>query len=153
MKIFSVLFFLVTIISCNNQETIEKETTIINSDTIPETRTVLSSRPIANLIENAGDALNKDWAFSVKVYQTEKTFHFIMKVKYQELEAVDTLKIPNIGIQPVVVLKSGKEKFSCIVGFRDKAQQFKEYKKVRVENNQLKISVLKHYAVYTSIKK
>ncbi|OIR08271.1 hypothetical protein GALL_94390 [mine drainage metagenome] len=153
MKIIFILFLLITIISCNNQEDIEKETTIISAGTIPETRTAVSSRPIAGLTENAGDALNKDWAFTVKVYQTAKTFQFVMKIKYQELEAVDTLKIPNIGIEPVVVLKSGKEKFSCIVGFKDKAQQFKEYKKVSVENNQLKIKVLKHYAVYTSIKK
>ncbi|MDE3144218.1 MAG: hypothetical protein KGL19_08700 [Bacteroidota bacterium] len=152
MKKLSVLFSLITIISCNNQEAIEKETTIIGIDTIPETRTAVSSRPIADLTENAGDALNKDWAFTVKVYQTTKTFHFIMKVKYEELETVDTLKIPNIGIQPIVVLKSGKEKFSCIVGFKDKAQQFKEYKKVSVENNQLKIKVLKHYAVYATVK-
>jgi hypothetical protein len=153
MKKFYLLVFIVTVISCNNQETLEKETTIISADTIPEHRTVVSSKPIANFTENAGDALNKDWAFTVKVFETEKTFHYVMKIKFQELDALDTLILPNLGIQPILVLKSGKEKFSCIVGFKDKQQQFREYKKVSVEDNHLKITTLKRYGVYTTIKK
>ena len=75
-----------------------------------------------------------------------------MKIKFEELEAADTLIIPDLHIQPMVELQPGKEKFSCIVGFKDKEQKFREYKKVSIENNQLKISILKRYGVYATMK-
>ena len=152
MKKLSILFITATILSCNNQESTEKEITIINNDTIPELRTVVNSKPVANFTQNTGDALNKDWAFRVRVYETSKTFRFVMKIQFEELEAVDTLIIPNLHIQPIVELQAGKEKFSCIAGFKDREQKFREYKKVSVENDQLKITTLKHYGVYATTK-
>ena len=152
MKKLSTFFITVIFLSCNNQESAEKVISIISNDTIPELRTVVSSKPVANFTKNAGDALNKDWAFTVRVYETSKTFRFVMKIKFEELEAADTLIIPDLHIQPMVELQPGKEKFSCIVGFKDKEQKFREYKKVSVENNQLKITTLKHYGVYATMK-
>ena len=152
MKKPIILFITVTILSCNNQDSAEKEITVISNDTIPELRTVVSSKPIADYTQNAGDALNRDWAFTVRVFETSKTFRFVMKIKFEELDVVDTLIIPDLHIQPVVELQPGKEKFSCIAGFKDKAQKFREYKKVSVENNQLKIITLKHYGVYATMK-
>ncbi len=152
MKKPIILFITVTILSCNNQESAEKEITVISNDTIPELRTVVSSKPIADYTQNAGDALNRDWAFTVRVFETSKTFRFVMKIKFEELDVVDTLIIPDLHIQPVVELQPGKEKFSCIAGFKDKAQKFREYKKVSVENNKLKIITLKHYGVYATMK-
>jgi hypothetical protein len=61
----------------------------------------------------------------------------------------DTLKLPNFGTLPRPVIQKGKEKYSCIIGFMDKQNQFREYKKVYVKGNQLKITALKHYAVAT----
>jgi len=152
MRKLSILFITAAILSCNNRESTEKVITVITNDTIPEIRTIVSSKPIADFSQNAGDALNKDWAFTVKVYETSKTFRFVMKIKFEELEAVDTLIIPDLHIQPVVELQSGKEKFSCIAGFKDKEQKFREYKKISIENNQLKITTLKHYGVYATMK-
>ena len=152
MKKLSTFFITVIFLSCNNQESAEKVISVISNDTIPELRTVVSSKPVANFTKNAGDVLNKDWAFTVRVYETSKTFRFVMKIKFEELEAADTLIIPDLHIQPMVELQPGKEKFSCIVGFKDKEQKFREYKKVSIENNQLKISILKRYGVYATMK-
>jgi len=149
MKKLSIFFLSAIILSCNNQESVEKEITIVNNDTIPQIRTVVSSRPVADFTQNAGDALNTNWVFSVKIFETEKTFRFVMKIKFEELTAADTLILPDLHIRPVVELQPGKEKFSCIVGFKDREQKFREYKKVSVENNQLKITTLKRYGVYT----
>jgi hypothetical protein len=58
----------------------------------------------------------------------------------------DTLKIPNFGIMPKVEIQKGEKEQSCIIGFLDKNGVFKEYKLVRIKNEQLKISTLKYYA-------
>ena len=149
MKYIYFIASVLLIISCNEQENAEKGISIISSDTIPEHRTAINPKPVADYTETAADALNKSWVFAVKVFETEKTFQYVLKIKFQELEAVDTLNIPNLRIQPVVQIQKGNEKYCCIVGFLDKEKKFREYKKVTVENNHLKITALKHYGVYS----
>jgi len=154
MKKFCAALLFVTTIACNNESytvTPKSDTVIVNLDTIPEIRTNINPKPVVTYHEKDDDALN-DWGFDIKVYETQKTFYYLMKVKFEEIDAVDTLKLPNAGIKPVVELHRGNEKYSCIVGFRDKQQQFREYKKVSVQNNQLKIKVLAHYGVYNTLK-
>jgi hypothetical protein len=116
--------------------------------TIPEYRDSVSKRPVAEHQEEVDNPLN-DWYFSVKLYETPKTFQYLIKLKYEEIQGEDTLKLPNFGTLPKPVLQKGKEKYSCIIGFMDKENKFREYKKVHVKENHLKITALRHYAVAT----
>ena len=117
-------------------------------DTIPKIRKEVSSKPIAAFEEKTENPLN-DWYFRVKIYETARTFRYVMKMQYEEINGTDTLKLPNQGIWPTVQIRKGEEKYSCIIGFLDKDGQFREYKKVYVKENVLKVKVLKSYVAYT----
>lgn len=132
----------------NDAKTAAETPAVVESpaDKIPLNRTTVSKEPIAEHKEKTDNPLN-DWYFSVKVYETPKTFLYVMKCKYEELEGDDTLRLPNMGTEPKPVIQKGEDKYSCIVGFMDNNNQFREYKKVYVKNDQLKVSSLKHYSV------
>jgi hypothetical protein len=88
-------------------------------------------------------------AFAVQLFETKKTFHYLMKIKYAEFDATDTLKLPNFGSLPKPEIKPGRGPNSCIVGFYDDENNFKEYKLIEAKNDRLKIKALNHYAVAT----
>ena len=153
MKIFSIIFFFSNLlISCSepqkhetsNQgsESNKKPLTVV----IPEFRETVRKEPVALHEEKVDNPLN-DWYFSVRLYETPKTFQYLIKLKFEELQGEDTLKLPNFGTIPKPAIEKGNEKYSCIIGFLDKENKFREYKKVYVKGNQLKITSLKHYAV------
>jgi hypothetical protein len=116
--------------------------------TIPEFRNTVSKEPVAQHVEKVDNPLN-DWYFSVKLYETPKTFQYLIRLRYEEIQGEDTLKLPNFGTLPKPVIQKGNEKYSCIIGFMDKQNKFREYKKVYVQGSRLKITALKHYAVAT----
>ena len=113
---------------------------------IAEFRTIIKKDPVAEFRQKTDNPLN-DWYFTVRLYETPKTFYYLIKLGFEEIRGQDTLKLPNFGIPPYPVIKKGQEKYSCIIGFLDKENKFREYKKVEVKNNALKISALRHYAV------
>ena len=114
----------------------------------PEKRDSINPRPVVSFRERTDNPLN-EWYFSVDLYETKKTFHYLVKLQFEEIRGKDTLKLPNFGIAPQPVIRKGNEKYSCIIGFLDKDSMFREYKKVYVKNNTLKITALRHYAVTT----
>ena len=146
--------------ACNQpapKEAIKKEDTSLRSparavvnpaDNIPLYRDSIKEEPVAEYKERTDNPLNK-WYFAVQLYETSKTFHYRIHLQYEEIEGDDTLKLPNFGTMPEPVIKKGEEKYSCIIGFKDKDGEFREYKKVYVKNDHLKITALKHYAVAT----
>jgi hypothetical protein len=153
MKILSyVSLLLYLLIGCgeaekndsNNQgaESNKKALTVL----IPEFRETVKKEPVAQHEEKVDNPLN-DWYFSVRLYETPKTFQYLIKLKFEEIQGQDTLKLPNFGTIPKPVIQPGEAKYSCIIGFLDKENKFREYKKVYVKGNQLKITALKHYAV------
>src|SRR5688500_4737515 len=127
MKLSGLISFLyiVTIIGCDNPanndvndqgaESNQKPLTI----TIPEYRDTVNKQPVAQHQEKVDNPLN-DWYFSVKLYETPKTFHYLIKLRYEEIQGEDTLKLPNFGTLPKPVIQKGKEQYSCIIGFMDK---------------------------------
>jgi hypothetical protein len=117
-------------------------------DTIPRYRAVVKKEPIDSYQEKTENPLN-DWYFRVRIYETPNTFHYLLKLEYEEIRGQDTLRIPNFGIPPRPVIRKGKEKYSCIIGFLDKDNAFREYKKVFVKNNTLKVTTIKQYSVAT----
>lgn len=152
-KYAGFLFTLSIIIACNNNST--DETTVekkLVTDTIALNRDSINKNPVASFHEKVNDSLLNDWAFDVKVFETKNTFSYLMKLQYEELTATDTLKIPNIGTEPIIEIHPDNNKYACIVGFLDKRKQFKPYKKISIHNNQLKVTVLNHYGVYISVK-
>src|SRR6185436_12934598 len=114
---------------------------------IPEFRDSVQSEPVTEYSERTENPLN-EWYFSVKIFETKKTFHYLMKLQYEEMKGEDILKLPNTGTAPKPVIQKGPDKYSCIVGFMDMNNQFREYKKVYVTGNHLKITALKHYATW-----
>ena len=121
------------------------------AEKIPMYRTTVSTEPVAEYKQKTENPLN-DWYFSVKLFETPKTFQYVMKLKYEEMEGDDTLFLPNVGTLPKPVIQKGDDKYSCIVGFMDNHDQFREYKKVYVKNDELKVTSLKHYSVVTYTK-
>ncbi len=117
---------------------------VIVNDTIPQIRSSVEKKAVANYSETVPDKLN-DWKFTVDAFETAETFKYLLKIQYKELQVSDTLNIPNFGIYPTIALKKGPKDLSCIVGFQDKEKVFKEYKMVEVVSGQLKIRSLKSY--------
>lgn len=118
------------------------------ADAIPRYRDTVQKEPVAQYRVKTENPLN-DWYFSVRLFETRRTFHYLIQLQFEEISGTDTLKLPNFGTMPEPVIRQGPEKFSCIVGFLDKEKQFREYKKVYVKDGHLKITALKHYAVAT----
>lgn len=116
-------------------------------DKIPAFRKEVKRRSVASYSVRTDNPLN-EWYFRVQLFETSRTFHYLMKLQFEAVEGADTLKLPNFGTLPQPDIRKGPEKYSCIVGFYDKDRQFREYKKIYVTGNKLKVTALKHYAVY-----
>lgn len=150
--IFLSLLFGSILISCKEDTSADgnhsQENAVIEKvdDPISLVRKDVKTAPVAAHIEKTDNPLN-DWYFSVKLFETPTTFHYLIKLQFEEIRGEDTLKLPNLGVLPEPVIRKGEEQYSCIIGFLDKEKKFREYKKVYVKNNSLKITALKHYAV------
>ncbi len=128
----------------NNQDSV----TVVAPPAVAETREKVNPQPVAEYSQKVPDELN-NWYFSVKIFETPKTFDYLIKMQYEELRATDTLKIPHFGIQPTVQVQKGKADFSCIIGFLDKGGHFKPYKQVSAKGDKLNVTTLQHYSVAT----
>jgi hypothetical protein len=117
------------------------------ADNVAAERGEVNKEPVATYSEKIKNPLN-DWRFQVQLFETPKTFRFLMKLEYEEMKETDTLKIPNLGFEPKLKIIKGQEPYSCIIGFLDQKNEFREYKKVIATNNRLRVITLKHYAVY-----
>lgn len=151
LVLLGVIFMVV--ISCNSSKNNELQssdtndtTTYITNDTISNFRKVINQNAVASFSKSVPDEFNK-WVFAIDVYETKETFKYNMRIKYKELVVTDSLRIPNFGIMPKVILQSGKEPLSCIIGFADKKGNFKEYRKAFIDNDRLRIVSLKSYFV------
>ncbi|AXY73983.1 hypothetical protein D3H65_08300 [Paraflavitalea soli] len=123
--------------------------TVVNAaNSIRPFRDTVRKEPVAEYRVKTDNPLN-DWYFSVRLFETPKTFYYLIRLQFEEIQGTDTLKLPNFGINPRPEIRKGPENYSCIIGFLDKDNQFREYKKVYVVGERLKITALKHYAVYT----
>jgi hypothetical protein len=119
--------------------------TVVSVDTIPEKRVKISKEPIAHFEEKL-DTLN-NWKFAVYIYETAKTFKYNIHLEAKEVRVTDSLIIPNFGRHPKVVIQKGKEPHTCIIGFLDKKDAFKEYRKVSFQDERLRIKTIQTYYV------
>ena len=137
-----------------NQSATKNDSSSISypSDKIPEFRKEIKKEAVAEYKEKTDNPLN-NWYFSVRLYETPKTFEYLLKMQFEEVRGEDTLLLPNFGVQPQPVLHKGKDKYSCIIGFMDNENKFREYKMVYVKDgNVLKLVTLNHYAVVVTEK-
>ena len=145
--VFSAL--VICLSACNQlheDSNVHESTTFITNDTVSAIRSKVNAAPVAEYIKPLEDTLNH-WNFAVSAYETKQRFKYLLRMKYEEIDESDTLDIPNFGIQPKVEIHKGKDDYSCIIGFLDKAGQFKEYKQVAIKDNQMKETTLKKYFV------
>jgi hypothetical protein len=151
--IFPVFICVSTFFSCDPNKhpgNDKNDSVFINpADTISPYRNLVKTDPVAEYTEKVDNAIN-DWHFSVKLFETKKTFYYLIKMQYEEVQGQDTLKLPNLGALPRPALIKGKDRYSCVLGFIDVQNKFNEYKLVRVESGNIKLTTLKHFtgAVY-----
>ena len=115
---------------------------------VAETRDSVKKAAVATYSVRTDNPLN-EWYFKVQLFETSQTFKYLIKLQFEEIQGEDTLTLPNLGTMPEPVIQPGPDKYSCILAFKDQDGQVRDYKKVYVKNNSLKITALKHYAVTT----
>lgn len=130
----------------DTEETVADSTVVVSYDTIPEVRLTVKSSAVASYSEPIPDELN-DWKFAVSIYETKKTFQYIIRIQAKEVRTSDSLTIPNFGIEPIVEIRKGKDPFSCIIGFLDKKKEFKPYKMVSFQKDRLRVKSIASYYV------
>ena len=118
---------------------------VVSVDTIPEKRAYINQDPIASFEEQL-DTLN-NWKFAVSIFETSNTFKYRVHLEAKEVRVTDSLIIPNFGRHPKVVIQKGKEPHTCIIGFLDKKDAFKEYRKVSFQDERLRIKTIQTYYV------
>lgn len=136
-KHFCILF-IITICGCSNNNS--------NNNSIPTTRKNVNNKPIASYVIPMGDP-KLDRKFGVEIFETPETYKYLLVMYYDGTVQNDTLNVPNLGISPVVKINPGNEKLSCIIGFLDNKNEFREYKMLSVKNDQLRLTTLKKYSV------
>ena len=114
----------------------------------PEDRPKIKKEAVVEYHEPTGHSHGN---FVVKLYETSKTMQYRIEVDYEGLPGDDTVRFPNLGRIPRPVLKKGSTPLSCIIGFLDNDDLFREVKLVYVtpKGNQFKITTLRHWHVST----
>ncbi len=148
------ILFVCFFIACTTPEKKKEitETRVIVNDTIPMERTEVSSAPVATYSAVVPDELNK-FEFRVSLYETPLRFRYRVAVRYKMMDVKDSVDIPNFGFQPRVDVRKHRDDLSCMIGFYDKDGNFKDLKRIEIENNQLKILQVKRYGLGTVRKK
>lgn len=155
MVVFSMFILMST--SCSDKPaakagdesaaTEDTKSTTEKEETVPLSRETVNSAAVATWSEKVKNPLN-DWKFKVELFETKETFKYLMTIEFEEIREKDTLKVPNLGFAPRLEIKKGDEEYSCIIGFLDNKDQFREWKKVIANGNNLKVKTLKQYGVY-----
>ena len=146
--LYVILFF-----GCaaKNESPANKKIAAISNDTIPATRKSINKKAVAAYVIAMGDP-KLDRKFGVEIYETPETFKYYLVMYHDGTIQNDTLTIPNFGIWPVVKVRPGKERLSCIIGFLDNRNDFKEYKMLYAKGDKLRLTILQQYGVATYYK-
>jgi hypothetical protein len=148
MKI-GYLLLLIVLLSCNTNSgnNNSRDSVGYSSGKVSETRAIVNPNPVKIYTETVKSFETTD-EFKVALFETKETYHYLIKINYKNLEAEDTLRVPDFGQVPAVEIKQGDKRPSCIVGFLDNDKQFRESKLISFEDDEIKVHVLKHYGVY-----
>ncbi len=150
-KILYILTTLIILSSCSGNGTTGsgKDSASTTTGPISLERSNPHPTPVATYSEDINSETGRlnHWKFMVALYETNKTFMYRVQVQYAELNITDSLQLPNVGIMPKPVLQKGTEDYSCIIGFMDNKDVFRDYKLVSVTDGNLRIHTLKYYSV------
>lgn len=156
MRYFFLLLTASVFYACNpmgsdgtttNDSTKTETATATTEDGISEVRNNPQSAPVANYQEKVQNDLN-DWYFRVGLYETKDRFVYRMAMEYEAIKEEKDIRLPNLKMEPKPQIKKGAKQHEAIVGFLDEKGDFREYLKVFVQDGNLQIKTLKHYAVY-----
>jgi hypothetical protein len=149
-KILYILITFMILASCSGNGTTSssKDSASATGPVSPE-RSNPNPKPMATYSEDINTETGRlnHWKFMVALYETNKTFMYRVKVQYAELNITDSLQLPDLGFMPKPALQKGKEDYSCIIGFMDNKDVFRDYKLVSVTDGSLRIHTLKYYGV------
>jgi hypothetical protein len=113
----------------------------------PPERKLVKAAAVAEWKEKTDDPLN-DWYFWVRLFETNQTFAYRLKIQFEEVRGEDTLRFPNFGVEPRPRIQKGKERYTCIIGFMDRENHFRPFKMVSVkEGRLLRLTTLNHYGI------
>lgn len=144
------IFFLpcIFIIACNNTTENSKEETavVIPADSISELRSTVRKDAVASHQQKVPDELN-DWKFAVSIYETERRFHYTVRMQYKELRISDSINIPNLGKEPILEIRKDSLPYSCTIGFLDNKGTFKPYYRTNIVKEQLRFKKIAGYGV------
>lgn len=144
--LYSISIILIS--ACNSKpENIKKETTVvIAADSISELRSTVRKDAVVSHQQKVPDEFN-DWKFAVHLYETERRFHYTVRMQYKELRITDSINIPNLGKEPIVEIQKDSLPYSCTIGFLDKKGLFKPYYRANVQKEQLRFKKIAAYGV------
>jgi len=149
-KVVYALILLFLFASCNdNGSTNSKAQVPAEEQIIPLERPNPNSKPVTTCSENITSETGRlnHWKFAVALYETHQTFMYRVQIQYAELNITDSLQLPNLGFMPKPALQKGKDDYSCIIGFLDDKNVFRDYKLVSVTDGNVRIHTLKYYSV------
>ena len=150
MKAICIASLIMLFLSCNTNTANNKnpeDSVVYTTDKISKTRSNINPKPVKTYSETVKSFETTD-EFKVSLFETKETFNYLIKINYKNLEAEDTLRVPNFGEVPSVEIIKGDKRPSCIVGFLDNNKQFRESKLIFFEDNKIEVHVLKHYGVF-----
>ncbi|MBL0883543.1 MAG: hypothetical protein IBJ16_09410 [Chitinophagaceae bacterium] len=139
---------IILFIACNNRpENVQQETAVvIPADSISELRSTIRKEAVITHQQKVPDEFN-NWKFQVSLYETERRFHYIVRMQYKELRISDSINIPNLGKEPIVEIQKDSQPYSCTIGFLDKKGVFKPYYRANVQKEQLRFKKIAAYGV------
>lgn len=150
----SLLFILFSHAPASGQQKSRKDTFLVDPSKPvlplprqnPEVRAHVKKEAVAEYREKT-----KLGEFVVKMYQTSKTMYYRIDVDFEGLPGSDTVHLPDLGTEPRPAVQKGATDKSCLVGFLDNENQFREVKLVYVtpKGNQFKITTVRHWHVST----
>ena len=152
MKNNRVIFLLLTLLlaACDHRseksESSEESIVVVPADSISEIRTTIRKEAIASHQQKVPDEFN-DWKFAVNLYETERRFHYTVRIQYKEIRITDSINIPNLGKEPIVEIKKDSILYSCTLGFLDNKGVFKPYYRASILKERLRFKKIAAYGV------
>ncbi len=153
-RIIILVFIFVALLACNNvsEKTVSQKDSIvvIPVDTISDQRTIVRKEAVVSHEQKVPDELN-DWNFAVNIYETERRFHYTVRMQYKELRITDSINIPNLGKEPMLKIEKDNTPYSCTIGFLDNKGNFKPYYRANVIKEQLRFKKIAGYGVGVTV--
>jgi hypothetical protein len=148
-QISYILALLLLCASCNDNNNDNSNKQAPAEQTISLERPNPGLKAVATFSEDVTTETGKlnNWKFAVTLYETHQTFTYRIQIQYDELNVTDSLQFPNLGFIPRPALQKGKDEYSCVIGFLDDKNIFRDYKLVSVTNGNVHFHTLKYYSV------